>query len=143
MQYGKEYIEKMLPHRTPMLLVDTVEYLNPGKEIHTTFYVDPAMEIFKGHFPGNPILPGVYTLESMGQAASIMFLALERYTGTMPLFIGIDQAAFLRKIIPGSTLEVRAEFLKENEDKGIVTAQAQAIYQGELAARAKVSLAMR
>ena len=62
MKLSQEEIKKIIPHRDPMLLVDTVEELEAGDSIVTTFYVDPEREIFKGHFPGDPVLPGVYCI---------------------------------------------------------------------------------
>ena len=65
MKLTREQIQEIIPHRDPMLLVDTVEGLEPGVAIITRFYVDPAREIFKGHFPNDPVLPGVYSVECM------------------------------------------------------------------------------
>ena len=59
MKMNQEEIKNVIPHRDPMLLVSTVEELIPGESIVTTFYVDPTREIFAGHFPGDPVLPGV------------------------------------------------------------------------------------
>ena len=63
MKLNQEEIKTILPHRDPMLLVTSVEELTPGEGIRASFYADPAREIFPGHFPGNPVLPGVYTVE--------------------------------------------------------------------------------
>ncbi|MBP5750718.1 MAG: beta-hydroxyacyl-ACP dehydratase, partial [Firmicutes bacterium] len=108
MLMDKEAIKKVIPHRDPMLLVDTVEELVPGESIRTTFWVDPAREIFAGHFPEEPVLPGVYTVECMAQSADILLLSCERYTGKVPLFLGIDAVKFRSKIVPGDTIEIRA-----------------------------------
>ena len=75
MKLNQEEIKKIIPHRDPMLLVTTVEELEPGERIKTTFWVDPAREIFQGHFPGEPVLPGVYSVECMAQTADILLLA--------------------------------------------------------------------
>ena len=69
MKYHQEYVKTIIPHRDPMLLVTTVEELEEERRIITTFYVDPSREIFQGHFPEEPVLPGVYTVECMAQAA--------------------------------------------------------------------------
>ena len=97
MKLSKEEIKAIIPHRDPMLLVDTVEEMEPGDHIVTTFFVDPAREIFKGHFPGEPVLPGVYSVECMAQTADILLLSAERYAGKIPLFLGINNVRFLRR----------------------------------------------
>ncbi len=77
-----------------MLLVSKVEELEPGKQITTTFYVDPSREIFKGHFPDEPMLPGVYTVECMAQAADILLLALDVYAGKNRCSWGLTMCGF-------------------------------------------------
>lgn len=93
MKLNQEEIKTILPHRDPMLLVTSVEELTPGEEIRASFYADPAREIFPGHFPGNPVLPGVYTVECLGQAADLVVMTTERYAGKTPLLIGVRQGA--------------------------------------------------
>ena len=92
---------EVLPHRDPMLLVDGVRRLEPGKSIDAWFTPGAEREIFQGHFPGNPILPGVYSVESMAQAAGIMVMTTERYRGKLSLFLGIDKVSFRRIVRPG------------------------------------------
>lgn len=143
MKMNQEDIERVIPHRPPMLLVSTVEELTPGEQITATFYVDPSREIFKGHFPGEPVLPGVYSVECMAQAADILLLSTERYAGKIPLFLGIDHVRFLRKILPGDTIEIRAKMASERAEKAIATCSAEIYDRGELAATGDVTLAMR
>lgn len=143
MKMDQEAIKQVIPHRDPMLLVDTVEDMTPGERIVTTFYVDPAREIFKGHFPGDPVLPGVYSVECMAQTADILLLSAQRYAGKVPLFLGINNVRFLKKIAPGDTIEIRAEMLSERPEKAIATCSACIYSRGELAASGEVTLAMR
>lgn len=143
MKMDQDAIKKVIPHRDPMLLVTTVEDITPGEHITTTFYVDPAREIFKGHFPGEPVLPGVYSVECMAQTADILLLSTPRYAGKTPLFLSINNVRFLKKILPGDTIEIRAEFLSERPEKAIATCAAKIFNQGELAASGEVTLAMR
>ena len=110
MLMNQEEIKKIIPHRSPMLLVSSVEELVPGESIRTTFYVDPQMELFKGHFPGDPVLPGVYSVECMAQSSDILVLSTERYAGKTPLFLGINNVRFKSKILPGDTVEVRSKW---------------------------------
>ena len=143
MKLSKDEIKAIIPHRDPMLLVDAVEEMVPGDRIAATFYVDPAREIFKGHFPGEPVLPGVYSVECMAQTADILLLSAERYAGKIPLFLGINNVRFIRKILPGDTMEIRAKLASERAEKAIATCSAEIYVHGELAATGDVTLAMR
>ncbi|MCR4804712.1 MAG: 3-hydroxyacyl-ACP dehydratase FabZ [Clostridia bacterium] len=143
MRLNREEIQRIIPHRDPMLLVDEVLDLAPGESIEATFWADPAREIFKGHFPGEPVLPGVYTVECMAQTADILLLSCERYAGKVPLFLGIDSVRFRAKIVPGDTIEIRAVLAKERPEKAIATCHAQVFVRGGLAAEGDVTLAMR
>lgn len=140
---NREQVEKILPHRDPMLLIDEVMKLIPGKEIVASFHVKPDMAIFQGHFPGNPILPGVYTVEATAQAADLLLMTTERYAGKTPLFMGIKNAKFRKKIIPGDKLEIHAELLSEHRERGFATCLATVYIDGDVAAESEVSLAMR
>lgn len=143
MKLTQEQIKEIIPHRDPMLLVDTVEEMEAGKSIVTTWHVDPSREIFKGHFPGEPVLPGVYSVECMAQTADILLLSAERYAGKIPLFLGINNVSFLSKIKPGDTLEVHATLTKERVEKAIATCSAEVFVDGVKAATGDVTLAMR
>lgn len=143
MRLDQEDIKKIIPHRDPMLLVDTVEELTPGEHIVTIFFVDPQREIFRGHFPEDPVLPGVYTVECMAQAADVLLMADGCFPGLLPLFIGINNVRFLSKIRPGDTLRVEAAIKEAKTEKAIFTCSA-SVYDGEtLAATGDVTLAMR
>lgn len=140
---GRERIMEIIPHRDPMLLVDTVEELEVGVQITTTFHVSAEREIFKGHFPSEPVLPGVYSVECMAQTADILLLSMERYAGKTPLFLGINNVRFRRKILPGDTVKIHAELMSEVPEKAIAVCSAQIYNHGELAATGDVTLAMR
>ena len=139
----REEIKKVIPHRDPMLLVDEVVDMEPEKKITTKFFVDPEREIFKGHFPGDPVLPGVYTVEIMAQTSDILILSTERYAGKVPLFIGINNVKFKSPIRPGDTLEIHSEMTYEKGEKAIVTCSAEVDDDGVLACTGDVTLAMR
>lgn len=136
-------VMEVLPHREPMLLIDTVPRLIPGQEIEAAFYVDGSRDIFRGHFPGEPVLPGVYTVEATAQAADILLMTLERYRGKTPLFLGITDVRFRKKVLPGDTLDIRARLVSERPEKAIATCAAKVYTSGELAAETTVTLAMR
>ena len=139
----REAIKKLIPHREPMLLVDEAPELVPGERVVTTFHVDPAREIFRGHFPGDPVLPGVYTVEATAQAADLILMVKPEYAGKTPLFLGINNVRFRRKILPGDTLEIHAALASERPEKAIATCKAQVYVAGELAAETEVAIAMR
>ena len=139
----QEAIKKVIPHRDPMLLVTTVEDLEPGDSIKTTFFVDPSRDIFRGHFPEEPVLPGVYSVECMAQTADVLLLSTQRYAGKIPLFLGINNVRFLKKILPGDTIEIQAKLTAERKEKAIATCSAEVYNHGELAVTGDVTLAMR
>ncbi len=143
MKMDQEAIKKVIPHRDPMLLVTTVEDLEPGDSIKTTFFVDPSRDIFRGHFPEEPVLPGVYSVECMAQTADVLLLSTQRYAGKIPLFLGINNVRFLRKILPGDTIEIQAKLTAERQEKAIATCSAEVYNHGELAVTGDVTLAMR
>ena len=138
-----EQVMEILPHRDPMLLVDEAPELVPGERVVTTFHVDPAREIFRGHFPGDPVLPGVYTVEATAQAADLILMVKPEYAGKTPLFLGINNVRFRRKILPGDTLEIHVALASERPEKAIATCKAQVYVAGELAAETEVAIAMR
>jgi 3-hydroxyacyl-[acyl-carrier-protein] dehydratase len=126
-----------------MLLIDEITELKREVSIEARFYVNPDREIFRGHFPGAPVLPGVYTVEIMAQASDVLLLSMERYEGTIPYFIGIDKVQFKAKIEPGDTLVIKSKIAKENREKGIVTCSAEVYNKDILACVGDVTLAMR
>lgn len=133
----------VIPHRDPMLLIDTVSELEPGRRIVASLWIDPAREIFRGHFPGDPVLPGVYTVEATAQATDLILMTKPVYAGKTPLFLGINHVKFLKKILPGDTLEIQAEMLNERPEKAIATCRCAVYTAGELAAESEVTIAMR
>ncbi len=136
-------IKKIIPHRDPMLLIDAVTELVPGEKIKATFHVDPTRDIFAGHFPGNPVLPGIYTVEMMAQAADIMLMSTASYQAKTPYFIGIDKVRFKSKILPGDDVIICASVLTENVEKSIITCRAEVYVENNEACTGEVTLAMR
>lgn len=143
MKLNKTQIQEIIPHRDPMLLIDSVEELIPEQSVVAHFYVDPAREIFKGHFPNAPVLPGVYTVECMAQTSDVLLLSMPRYIGRTPYFIGINNVKFMNKILPGDTIRINARLTMERAEKAICTCSAE-VYNGpNLAATGDVTLALR
>ena len=137
MKMNKEQIKTVIPHREPMLLIDEVLEMVEGERIKTTLYLDPELDFFRGHFPGEPVMPGVLTVESMAQTADVLLLSMPAYKGKVPLFIGIDKVSFKKKINPGDTITIEASIEKENKEKAVV------YNHGEVSTTGLVTLAMR
>ena len=94
----------ILPHRDPMLLIDEVVSLEPMQRIEAKLHIRPEWDIFRGHFPGSPIFPGVLSVECMAQASDVLIMTGEKYAGLTPLFASINNARFLRGILPGDVV---------------------------------------
>jgi 3-hydroxyacyl-[acyl-carrier-protein] dehydratase len=109
-------ILKCLPHRFPFLLIDRVVSYEPGKSILAVKNVAINEPFFQGHFPGNPVMPGVMILEALAQAAAILsFQTLNREStqNLLYYFVGIDNARFKRPVIPGDQLMLNVSLLRQ------------------------------
>ena len=105
-----------LPHRYPFLLIDRVITCDPGKKIVALKNVTINEPFFNGHFPRNPIMPGVLIIEALAQAAAILSFRTKNHKAddkSVYYFVGIDHARFKRPVLPGDTLMLEAE-LKRN-----------------------------
>ena len=136
-------VQQIIPHRDPILLVDEALVLKSERKVRTTYHVDPGLTIFAGHFPGYPVFPGAYTLESMGQAAALIALSLPQYQGRLPLFFGANTVRFFKPVLPDDTLEIRAELVEENEAKSRLTVWTEAFVGDTKVSNAEILLAMR
>jgi 3-hydroxyacyl-[acyl-carrier-protein] dehydratase len=94
----------LLPHRPPFRFVDSVRELNPGDDITATYTVTGDEAFLAGHFPGNPVFPGVLQVEALAQAGAIVLLCLDQYAGKLPLFGGIENVRFRRVVRPGDVV---------------------------------------
>lgn len=112
---GLNEIKSLIPHRYPLLLIDRVIDHEPGKWLHGIKNVTINEPVFTGHFPDYAIFPGVLILESLAQATGILGFktAKERNENEMYLFASIDNARFKKPVIPGDTMNLHVEFLKE------------------------------
>uniref|UniRef100_A0A7V0Z4J5 3-hydroxyacyl-[acyl-carrier-protein] dehydratase FabZ n=1 Tax=candidate division WOR-3 bacterium TaxID=2052148 RepID=A0A7V0Z4J5_UNCW3 len=105
-----EEIKKILPHREPFLFVDEVLEIS-DKRIVARRYISGDEYFFKGHFPSEPIMPGVLIVEALAQTGGVMLL--RKYPGAIPLFMGIDRARFRKIVKPGDTVIMEVELLQE------------------------------
>jgi len=136
--FGKAQIEEILPHRDPFLLLDEVLELEPGARVVARKVV--TEEDCAGHFPGNPIMPGVKMVEALAQCGAVAVLSQEENRGKLALFAGIDDVRFKRVVRPGDTLtlECQVETVRGPVGRGKV----RATVDGELAVRGTLTFAV-
>ncbi len=146
MQLDIKAILDSIPHRYPMLLVDRVVDMVPGKSIHAIKNVSINEPFFPGHFPHHPVMPGVLILEALAQAAAIFSFADEtglKAKGEQLLyyFVGIDGARFRRPVVPGDQLNLHVQ--AERLSRTICKYSAVAKVDDQVAAEAKLMCAIR
>ena len=112
-------IKEIIPHRYPRLLVDRVEELEEGKRVVAKKNVTINEPFFQGHFPQEPVMPGVLIVEAMAQAGAVALLSLEDFRGKTAYFGGLDKAKFRKKVTPGDTLILEVEIIKVKSAAGI------------------------
>ena len=135
---GRAEIEAILPHRDPFLLVDEVVELEPGARVVARKRVTD--DDCAGHFPGNPIMPGVKMVEALAQAGAVAVLAEEQNRGKLALFAGIDDVRFKRIVRPGE--ELTLECVLETVRGPIGRGKAKATVDGQLAVRGTLTFAV-
>lgn len=113
-------IMDVLPHRQPFLLIDRVEEIVAGESVTAIKNVSYNEPFFAGHFPKEPVMPGVLIIEAMAQAGAVAILSMDEFKGKTAYFGGIKNAKFKQKVVPGDTLrlELKIEKLKRNAGIG-------------------------
>jgi len=134
-------IQKILPHRPPMLLVDRIIELVPFESATGIKCVTMMEDFFRGHFPGSPIMPGVLLLEAMAQVGGITMLYPEENRGKLALFGGMEGVKFKKPVVPGDQLVTKAKITKVHGDFGKL--HADGYVDGVLVAKADFTFALQ
>lgn len=134
-------IQAILPHRYPFILIDRVLEIERKKRIIALKNVTSNEPFFAGHFPGNPIMPGVLTVEAMAQAGAILLLSeIPDRDSKLVVFTGIEKARFRRPVLPGDQLRIEVEVLSWRSIAGRMGGKA--FVEGKLVAEAMISCAV-
>ncbi|MCX7832561.1 MAG: 3-hydroxyacyl-ACP dehydratase FabZ [Actinobacteria bacterium] len=108
---NKQDILRIIPHRPPFLFVDEVRIIEPGRSAIGKFTAYDSYEFFKGHFPQNPVLPGVIMVEASAQVGACLLLSMKEFEGKIAYFAGIDSFKFKRIVRPNETVEIEIELI--------------------------------
>jgi len=131
-------IMKLLPHRYPFLLVDRVTDLEPGVSLSAIKNVTINEPFFQGHFPGQPIMPGVLILEALAQGTGLLAssVLVDADDSKLYILVGIDKARFRGQVLPGDQLQIEVELKRYMRGIGIFTCRA--LVDGEVVAEAEI-----
>ena len=140
MELDINQIQEILPHRYPFLLVDRITDLVPGESAKGIKCVSANEMHFLGHFPNNPIMPGVLIIEALAQVGAVAALSLPENKGKIVLFGGIKNARFKQRVIPGDVLELETVMVSKKGPVGIADAVAKV--NGKIAAKAQLTFAI-
>ena len=133
-------IQDIIPHRYPFLFVDKIEALKPMKSAVGYKNITMNESFFQGHFPKEPVLPGVIMIEALAQVGAIAMLYDEKYRGKLAYFGGIKNAKFKRKVVPGDILKLEVEIIKVKGPMGI--GKAVATVDGNIACECELTFAI-
>lgn len=117
-------IQEIIPHRYPFLLIDIIDELEAGKKAVGKKNVTMNEYFFQGHFPSEPVMPGVLIIEALAQVGAVALLSLEENKGKIAYFAAMDKVKFRQQVIPGDTLKLEVEIIKMKGTIGIGKANA-------------------
>lgn len=115
----RQEIEEIIPHRDPFLLVDEIIELEPTIKAAGLKHVKEDEYYFKGHFPGQPIMPGVLIVEALAQVGAVVVLSADRFKGKIALFASADGVKFRKQVVPGDTLRLECEIIRIRGNFGV------------------------
>ncbi len=137
---NKEQIKEIIPQREPFLMIDEVESYTPGEGAIAYKNVSEDEYYFKGHFPGNPIMPGVLMVEALAQTGAVAILSMEENKNKNALFGGIDKLKFKKQVVPGDRLKLEVKIIKRKGPIGI--GEAIATVDGKIAVKGELTFAV-
>lgn len=133
-------IEKIIPQRPPFLMIDKVEEYVPGEKAIAYKNVNINEWYFQGHFPENPIMPGVLITEALAQTGAVAILSMEENKGMNAVFGGIDKMRFKKIVIPGDVLKLEVKIIKKKGPIGV--GEAVATVNGKIVAKGELTFAI-
>ena len=136
---AKEIME-IIPHRQPFMLLDTIEELEPGVKAVARKCVSYNEPFFAGHFPAEPVMPGVLIVEALAQTGAVAILSQPEFTGKTAYFAAINSAKFKGKVTPGDVLTLETEIIKVKGPIGVGSAKA--YVDGKLVTTAELTFAI-
>lgn len=139
--FNTKEIMDIIPHRQPFLLIDTIEELTEGVKAVGKKCVSFNEPFFQGHFPGNPVMPGVLIIEALAQVGAVAILCKEENKGKTAYFASISSAKFKQKVLPGDVLMLETEIIKQKGPIGV--GKATATVDGKLVASAELTFAIQ
>ncbi|MBO5468447.1 MAG: 3-hydroxyacyl-ACP dehydratase FabZ [Lachnospiraceae bacterium] len=137
MELDIKQIMEIIPHRQPFLLIDRVTEMVPGQSIKGYKNVSYNEPYFAGHFPQEPVMPGVLQLEALAQLGAVAVLSLEENKGKTAYFAGVNSAKFKQKVVPGDRLDLECEIIKTKGPLGVGAVTASV--NGKVACKAEIS----